>query len=655
MMKASKIIMALLTLFVFTNAQAGTTYLEFDKTCMDRYEYRYNDFNSGFGHIVYHIRLNDQEKIILEVGIESRVNRDVKPSETQSCGEVKLNERFIRELNKGDEKVFMVVRTQSGYNVSKVGLGSYAQISEDYYGISSYDNMFVYKYKDPAGNKNIASRGSDAKVFFNGVVSYECPKRYQFTKTLDRAGRNYTEMIVIPEIGVIEEKTGFNQVDAENNKLMLVSINGVPFNQYSGTFCSNRSKDYAPIGSFYNNVGQGRDFNSASDKLIGLESGSSDPVYPTTPPATTSTETGPVFPGTSPSTTGPVNQPPNTGRTYTDPNTGAVYHHQPSTGSTTTYTPPPSSSGCKVYKNLDKGLYYDWYTGQLANGTCQGNTYVNGVMAEYDASAVFSTSPQPTTTYPSTSTTTYTPPATAPAPTTQPTYRPTPTPVVSSSGCAKYSSPGIHVVQKNETLYGISRMYGVTVNQVKSWNGIGRKNLIRPCTELVVAPKDFLVSKGQPATEATPYVTNTDAYHTVSKGETIYMLANQYGLTPSKFREINALSTNDMIYVGQKLRVTTCNCPTSTGVAAVERDPANLPVPAEYGNTAPKRLVVDEMTEKGSVNYYSGTKRRIHVVSENETIFSIAKKYGISAQQIRYLNDLEENEVIIPFQRLYLN
>ncbi len=634
MMKFSKLILALVAMFVFTNSQAGTIYLEFDKSCMDRYEYRYNDFNSGFGHIVYHVRLNDKEKVILEVGIESRVNRDVKPSETKVCSQVDLNERMVRNLNKGEDKIFMVLRTQNGYNVSKVGLGSYAQIAKDYYGISSYDNMFVYKYKEPANNKNIASKGSEAKVYFNGVVSYDCPKKYQFTKTLDRAGRNYTEMTVIPEIGVIEEKTGFNQVDAENNKLMLVSINGVPFDQYSGTFCSNRGTNYAPLGSFYNNVSGGTFTSSgnASGTLHDIESGrhSSDPVFPkdnrTTYPGNsngdTFTDKGPVFNG-------------NTGTVVTE------------TGRTTVVN-QPATENCRVYKNVDKGLYYDWYTGQLASGTCYGNTYVNGVWNNGQTTVVT----QPTNTTVVTRTETVDRPVIIHSPTT----RPTPTPVVNSSACNKYSKDGFHVVQKTETLYGIARLYGVSVGQLQAWNGLGRRSLIQPCSELKIT-NDVLVSKGGvPSAVAINDNAGGGSYHKVNRGETIYKLANRYGLTPQKLREINALSSNDIIYVGQQLRVSTCNCP-ATGIAYADRDPATLPVPAEYDTraAAPRTLVVNELTEKGSVNYYSGGKRRIHVVSENETIYSIAKKFGITVEQIRFLNDLEENEVIIPFQRLYLN
>ncbi len=43
-----------------------------------------------------------------------------------------------------------------------------------------------------------------------------------------------------------------------------------------------------------------------------------------------------------------------------------------------------------------------------------------------------------------------------------------------------------HVVSKGETLYAISRKYGVSVDQVKNWNGIGAQNIISVGQKLVI-------------------------------------------------------------------------------------------------------------------------------------------------------------------------
>ena len=49
--------------------------------------------------------------------------------------------------------------------------------------------------------------------------------------------------------------------------------------------------------------------------------------------------------------------------------------------------------------------------------------------------------------------------------------------------------------------------------------------------------------------------TASNRYHIVKKGETLYQIGPQYGLTVNKLRQLNKLGNNDTIYPGQKLVV----------------------------------------------------------------------------------------------------
>jgi len=58
----------------------------------------------------------------------------------------------------------------------------------------------------------------------------------------------------------------------------------------------------------------------------------------------------------------------------------------------------------------------------------------------------------------------------------------------------------------------------------------------------------------------------------------------------------------------------------------------------------------DELIEM-NVN---GTQRLIHIVQDEDTLHGIALKYKTTVSQLRSLNDMDRNEVIVPFQRLYV-
>ncbi|OYX11410.1 MAG: lytic transglycosylase, partial [Algoriphagus sp. 32-45-6] len=57
---------------------------------------------------------------------------------------------------------------------------------------------------------------------------------------------------------------------------------------------------------------------------------------------------------------------------------------------------------------------------------------------------------------------------------------------ITSSPRTASSSDTYHIVSKGETLFAISRKYGITVDQLKSWNKIGSNNIISVGQKLVI-------------------------------------------------------------------------------------------------------------------------------------------------------------------------
>ncbi|MEM8907546.1 MAG: LysM peptidoglycan-binding domain-containing protein, partial [Bacteroidota bacterium] len=215
----------------------------------------------------------------------------------------------------------------------------------------------------------------------------------------------------------------------------------------------------------------------------------------------------------------------------------------------------------------------------------------------------------------------------------------------------------------SETLFGIARLYGLDVAQLRLWNGL-TNDRIYPCSKLVtVAPG---TSNNAPSgIVVTDKGGGAGTYHTVQKNETLYQLAKDYGYTVERFRAMNGLGKNDLIYVGQQLKVSECNCPNPNTADALAYAPAadrrvvayntnsTGGTPKAYSYVGTERLVAKGNESK--VEYTDGKKRRFHVVKEDDTIFQISKKYGITVDQLRAINDLEDNEVIIPYQRIYLD
>jgi membrane-bound lytic murein transglycosylase D len=125
-------------------------------------------------------------------------------------------------------------------------------------------------------------------------------------------------------------------------------------------------------------------------------------------------------------------------------------------------------------------------------------------------------------------------------------------------------TPGIHVVGKGETLYGISRKYGITTDELRNWNNLGDLPLSIGQSLKVVAPAVTsstgpLTPGGKPLAvtpdPASPFKGGS-ATHTVSSGESMYQISRRYGVTIKDIMEWNRKADFNVI-PGEKLLIKT--------------------------------------------------------------------------------------------------
>jgi membrane-bound lytic murein transglycosylase D len=98
----------------------------------------------------------------------------------------------------------------------------------------------------------------------------------------------------------------------------------------------------------------------------------------------------------------------------------------------------------------------------------------------------------------------------------------------------------IHTVQAGETLYSLSRQYGLTVQDLIRWNGLPAQPVLSIGQVLrlnpAAAPQATTEEPATPATNednslATDKETTAHSYHTVAPGESMYRVARMYNVT----------------------------------------------------------------------------------------------------------------------------
>lgn len=104
-----------------------------------------------------------------------------------------------------------------------------------------------------------------------------------------------------------------------------------------------------------------------------------------------------------------------------------------------------------------------------------------------------------------------------------------------------------HKVGAGETLFSISRMYEVTVDEIKSWNNM-KDNSLSLGQELVIKKKSTLAA----TSPQVPATKSLKGAHTVESGETLYSIARKFNVTVQQLKEWNSMESSE-VKIGQTL------------------------------------------------------------------------------------------------------
>lgn len=101
-----------------------------------------------------------------------------------------------------------------------------------------------------------------------------------------------------------------------------------------------------------------------------------------------------------------------------------------------------------------------------------------------------------------------------------------------------YPQDNVYIVQKGDTLYGLSQRFGIPVSEIKEINNL-TSDLLSIGQELYLA-----------------YAPIMGYTYVVKAGDTLYGIAKQFGLSVDELKRINGLNSN-ILSIGQVLLVNT--------------------------------------------------------------------------------------------------
>lgn len=219
------------------------------------------------------------------------------------------------------------------------------------------------------------------------------------------------------------------------------------------------------------------------------------------------------------------------------------------------------------------------------------------------------------------------------------------------------TSGNSYTVVSGDNLYAISRKTGTPIQELLSLNGLNLNSIIHPGQVLALSYKSEITETKQEEStpkeekesaettnEETSSSTNqssTGGTYTVVSGDGLYAIARKTGTAIEDLLSLNGLSLNSTIYLGQVLTLS----------ASSESSTNEETTSTEESSSSTQETTSEESAASSEQPSTGGT----YTVVSGDGLYAIARKTGISIEDLLSLNGLSLNSTIYPGQVLTLS
>lgn len=194
-------------------------------------------------------------------------------------------------------------------------------------------------------------------------------------------------------------------------------------------------------------------------------------------------------------------------------------------------------------------------------------------------------------------------------------------------------SQEIYTVKKGDSLWKIASKYNTTVEKLKSANNL-KTNTLSVGQKLVI-----------PSISVSPEVSDT---YIVQKGDSLWSIANKFNMTVSELKNLNNL-TNNLLSIGQVLKIKDSSNNGKT-TYTVQKGDSLWVIANKYGITTEELKSYNNLTSNllsiGQVLKIPQGKtstENIYTVKKGDSLWTIANRYNTTVEKIKVLNNLTSN------------
>ena len=194
-------------------------------------------------------------------------------------------------------------------------------------------------------------------------------------------------------------------------------------------------------------------------------------------------------------------------------------------------------------------------------------------------------------------------------------------------------SQEIYTVKKGDSLWKIANKYNTTVEKLKSVNNL-KTNTLSVGQKLVI-----------PSISVSPEVSDT---YIVQKGDSLWSIANKFNMTVSELKNLKNL-TNNLLSIGQVLKIKDSSNNGKT-TYTVQKGDSLWVIANKYGITTEELKSYNNLTSNllsiGQVLKIPQGKtstENIYTVKKGDSLWTIANRYNTTVEKIKVLNNLTSN------------
>ncbi|HON59394.1 MAG TPA: LysM peptidoglycan-binding domain-containing protein [Smithella sp.] len=191
-----------------------------------------------------------------------------------------------------------------------------------------------------------------------------------------------------------------------------------------------------------------------------------------------------------------------------------------------------------------------------------------------------------------------------------------------------------HRVKSGETLSSIARRYHVSSSQIKAYNRLRGKRLVRGSVIRIPVSKSKYYAQEDNYKQRGEEKKIVSRYR-VKRGDTLFSIARRFDVSVEQVKRLNKLKSNSVL-TGQVLRI-----PSGKSISEIERKQSSEQQAKAKIN---KQVLSAKDLDKLGTNKY--------IVVKGDNLYSIARKNDINVSKLMELNNISLSDTLVPGQIL---